>query len=94
MSPLARVGSERGRRGGQRRCMSCFLPQRHQEYLKMLSEREEALGTCWALGGEGGGCPWSGSLGWVVRVGAGMLARCPTAAARSCPVLSPGQSGQ
>lgn len=31
--------------------MTCFLPQRHQEYLKMLSEREEALGTCWALAG-------------------------------------------
>lgn len=42
----------------------------------MLSEREDALGTCWALGGEGGGRPWS-SLDWMLRVGAGMPARCP-----------------
>lgn len=57
----------------------------------MLSEREEALGTCWALGGEGGGRPWSDSLGWVMRAGAGMLARCPTTrAARSCRVPQTG----
>lgn len=52
----------------------------------MLSEREEALGTCWALGGEGDGRPWSDSLDWVLRVGAGMLARCPHNS--SCSVLS------